>query len=413
MNNEVVDRFCKALLNDLDTARCMIEEGINIDYWPSFGTGFATALQFAIKRSNLRAVRFLVEQGADPNHYGWWLYSSPLYDAIIAFDGGEESYGILKLLLETGANCNTRCFDNDAARIFLRAFKSKSLECIKLLLDHGADIKAKTKSGKTALHYCAIQNSQVDVIRFLLDQGFDIECADDENQSALYYAVRYKNVEVCEFLLRGGANVNRRNSCGVPLLTLAVRMERIPDELVQVLLEYGADVTYKIKVDSALQIVDRVNYERGAARLLIQQMAKMEYSHLSYNECDRQIIENDIKYSKHYEKCMQELRDMKMAKFYKDVSVLDIFMESEKVQSGYAKDEKLVEALEKRAYGRRFPIYFPSLMKKFLAKVQRQQLQRTAAETLKCLFKFNDPLHIVNRKILGYMRDDNLTFLEI
>lgn len=145
--------------------------------------------------------------------------------------------------------------------------------------------------------------------------------------------------------------------------------------------------------------------------LIIQQVAKMVYLDLPINECDRQIIETDClntDHSYYYKMCMRELEGMKETKFYNNMSVFDILMGSDKVVADYARNNELVEALEKGDFSECFPIYFASLNKKFQFKVEQQKFRKKAATTLSNLLNLND---VVNQKILSYMGDENLRFL--
>lgn len=156
----------------------------------------------------------------------------------------------------------------------------------------------------------------------------------------------------------------------------------------------------------------QVSNEAGT-NFLIEQLAKMVFLDLSITEGDRKIIQDNDDYRQYYEASLQEFRDMKVARFYDNLSVYNICLESERVISGFAKNEELVEALEDGVYDERFPIYFPYLKKRFYIEVERHRLRRVTASTLSNLFQFNDPRHIINQKIFGYMKDEDLAFLLI
>lgn len=78
-----------------------------------------------------------------------------------------------------------------------------------------------------------------------------------------------------------------------------------------------------------------------------------------------------------------------------------------------ARNEELVEALEKENYERKFPIYFTLLQKKFYDEVERQRLRKRAANVLSNIFEFNDAFHPVNKKILSFLGDQDLEYLKI
>lgn len=326
----------------------------------------------------------------------------------------ETGHDVLRLLLEKGADCNVRDVTKGVTPL-LYALTFASLRCIRLLLNHGAQISPVDQRRRHALHY-AVQNPNTDVIQFILSMCLDIDQGDSRDYSALHAAVLYHNVTACEVLLRGGANVNRRGCARssvtvVTPLGLAVRDPRVPLKLVQVLLDYGADLTDEYQCRRILTHAAAYS-TREITKLLIWQIAKLTYQHRNIDaDAVRKIIEDIDGYTEFYEECSQEIRDMKEARFYDNVSVFDIFMKSYKVISGYSRNEQLVQTLETRDYGKRFPNYFARLKKKFVAEVARQRLRQSAASTLCTVFNFNDPCHIINRTIVTYIEDEGLQFL--
>lgn len=411
-NRDPRDVFRDALLNDQETARRMIEEGININ-----GTVGQTYLQFSIRRGSLQAVRFLLENGVTQT----W---KSIYSTIFKSSKTTQVHDILKLILEEwtnrGADYNLIRYHADATTL-LHALQFASLACIKLLLEHGADITALDRRGNTALHYAA-RNPQEDVIRFILDLGFDIDLGNYNGCSALYQAVSSRNVEACELLLKHGADANKGDLHGeTPLIKAIVDAVGASAKIVQMLLEYGADVTVEITGRSPLKYAILFYCAKDVVKLLLQHISKMVYLNLGINESDRKLIAKDARYRGYYDQCLQELRDMETMKFYDDVSVFDICMSSRKVISRHAKKKELVEALpralrdqaRKKNYKHGFPRYFTSSLLKFYNEVEKQRLRRGAAKILSDLFKFNDPFHLVNQKILSYLKDEDLTYSRI
>lgn len=134
-------------------------------------------------------------------------------------------------------------------------------------------------------------------------------------------------------------------------------------------MEYGADVAYKMKGRSILEMAAErtawhdnfafgvnLNPYTDVKFFLMRHAAKMVYMNLGINEDDRRTIENHDLYRGYYEFCTEELEKMKEAKFYNDVSVVSVLMETDRIISRYARNEELVRALEGRDYDNEFPI---------------------------------------------------------
>jgi len=88
------------------------------------------------------------------------------------------------------------------------------LAVVQLLLESGADVKARNDSGDTALHHAASQGYPR-IVELLLANGADVETRNDSGETALHRAAstgRLKAPEVLLLLLANGANVNARDN---------------------------------------------------------------------------------------------------------------------------------------------------------------------------------------------------------
>lgn len=128
------------------------------------------------------------------------------------------------------------------------------MEYVRLLLVHGTDITTIGEDGKTALHY-ATMNRHVDVIAFVLEKIFDIDCGDSDDYSSLHHAAERGVPEGREFLLKGGADIHKksRNNGHTPMSLVMLKSSNSDNfyskaQVVQVLLEYGAEMDNKLPI---------------------------------------------------------------------------------------------------------------------------------------------------------------------
>ncbi|KAJ6554560.1 ankyrin repeat-containing domain protein [Mycena capillaripes] len=133
----------------------------------------------------------------------------------MAVDAGNiEAAG---LLLEAGANTKAK-FGLEQHQPLHLTVRNPNLEMMKLLLDHGAPIDATfghDASGTrwTALHLvCA--NGHLEVIKLLLERGASLECQGHFG-SALGFAVHRRQLDAVKILLNKGADA----TVIVPLFT--------------------------------------------------------------------------------------------------------------------------------------------------------------------------------------------------
>lgn len=416
-------------------------------------------LMMALEQGKLDIARKLLEEGVDVNALHLGVYP-PICAAVSQFLTNNNSVSAVKLLLEFGANVNKRSIvDLAALNFFVLSMKPDNYEIAKLLLENGADYNFQPRGFPTAFQivlgtqslgiiqlfieygaditepaslHSSVRNSDSDVIEFVLDQGFDIECRIN-NRSALELAVHnYANPSSCKALIKRGAMVDKRNPFDnhTPL-SLAVMCQPISKHknseiIVEMLLEHGANLIDKVGGRSIFEIAAVQNdnalendeepfkaKNENVTNILIRQIVKMKYMNLNIYEEDLQKMEQNDCRRKYYHMCVHEMEQMKNTRFYNNVSLFSIFMKSKNRVAGYARNQKLVDALEENEYEKKFPIYFDSLKQTFITEVLRQRIRISVAKTLSGLFQFANPFHPVNQKILDCIQDEDLKFLEM
>lgn len=120
--------------NDLETIRLLIEKGALINAKDFNGR---TALFFGIlSNSNPELIKILLKAGANPNvivqgdSNGYCL-------TMLMLVASPNKLGILKLLLENGANTNLACANGNT--VLLNAIKEQYPEVVKVLIEYGAN----------------------------------------------------------------------------------------------------------------------------------------------------------------------------------------------------------------------------------------------------------------------------------
>jgi hypothetical protein len=97
-----------------------------------------------------------------------------------------------------------------------------------LLIQHGADCRAKNRRGAEPLHYAADANhwdpaAQAETIAYLLSAGADPHAVDRSGVAPLHRAVRTRSLAAVQALLDGGADPRQLNKAGSTPLHLAVQ----------------------------------------------------------------------------------------------------------------------------------------------------------------------------------------------
>jgi ankyrin repeat protein len=223
-----------------------------------------TPLILAVANSNEQAVRFLLEQGADPNEANSDGLT-PLYEAALVGSqslvrlliekganvnepnyisqltpvmGASKHPKIIQLLIDLGAKVNLRTRANDSALLF--AAQAGSLDSVVFLLDNGAELNGKYEVSDTAL-IPAVAHGHISTVRLLVERGIELNAVNDHGNAALHLAT--ENEEIVRILLEAGADVNiRSKNGGTPLYLAASSISKESDAVVESLLQHNADV---------------------------------------------------------------------------------------------------------------------------------------------------------------------------
>jgi uncharacterized protein len=230
----------------LEIARTLIAANASVNQLEANGV---SPLIEAIANNHIDVARLLIDRGADANTMDWWG-RTPLWTAVDlrdlevnkTDDNGVDRPAALQLiqaLLDHGANVNARTkevpplrrwlmplsdiswVDFTGQTPFLRASISADLAVMQLLLDKGADPNIATFAGTTPMLAAAGVNWV----------------------GGQTYSESQKFREAVELCLAHGADVNAVNSMGITALIGAVN--RGSDDIIELLVKKGARLDVK------------------------------------------------------------------------------------------------------------------------------------------------------------------------
>lgn len=164
-----------------------------------------------------------------------WLSGNPLlHVAVMACQAN-----LYDLLVRLGANPHTP--DSQGMTVFHTAVLHRHFEDAQPFFDRamraGVDINAREKDGYSALHFAVFHNYLRSVAWFL-DHGANLRARTAIGTTALRHAVRWRRVSATRKLLEAGAYVDERDHDGeTPLLEATVSLE-----LAMLLTDFGADI---------------------------------------------------------------------------------------------------------------------------------------------------------------------------
>ncbi|KAI0192069.1 ankyrin repeat-containing domain protein [Xylaria flabelliformis] len=142
---------------------------------------------------------------------------------------------------------------------------------VRLLMERGADFKAKNEDQYMPLHL-AVENGHEAVTKLLLEEGADIDAKGFE-MTPLHLATRNGHEAIIKMLLERGANTNAKNEDNYTPLHLAVWNGL--EAIARLLLEKGADIDAKTFKGTPLLLATENGCE-ATVKLLIEKGADLE-----------------------------------------------------------------------------------------------------------------------------------------
>lgn len=197
---------------------------------------FCTALQAAAAGESLELIRKLLDKGADPNIFGG-RYGSPLNAAIV-----NENQEAVVLLLAKDVKLDV---EYDGRLPVQQAAYQGSTTIVKIILDSGASSSVRDSNGCSLLAYAMHCNSASIVDHLLSRSDVSIEDTDLSGRTPLMTAIVLENVQVVEKLLELKASPNAVDSEQKTALIRAIASRSCGQEMVQKLLQHGADPTLR------------------------------------------------------------------------------------------------------------------------------------------------------------------------
>jgi len=135
-----------------------------------------------------------------------------------------DSIAKVKSLLKEGVDLNKPIligeeYDldeyDDISPFFYAIRKRASLEMLELFLENGVDLKETDSEGVSALDM-AIKFKRLDVIQFCIDRGFDLNVTKRKSGiTPVMLAACFSDLEMIQMLLDGGGDINGLDSIGM------------------------------------------------------------------------------------------------------------------------------------------------------------------------------------------------------
>jgi len=222
--NEERSTFCYACKNgNMKIVKHLLQTNV-----PNINKG----LIYACKNGNPEIIKLLIDRGADVNYLDT---VTPLEQACLQ---GDEK--VVKLLLENGAKPWHNSTSTKSNLMLARECKNEKM--IEYLVKYGAYVDEKDSNNETLLMYVC-KNRFEKLARSILPMVSEVHLHDKDNNdnTALMYACQYGLVEIAQYLVDHGVEINEQNNNGETALILACKNGSYP--IVHCLISHKADTT--------------------------------------------------------------------------------------------------------------------------------------------------------------------------
>lgn len=218
-------------------AKHLLMAGCHVNDADQFGI---SALLYAVSTGKEDFVNILVAFGA--KQFACNTNITPLQAA--AYLGYNR---ILKTLLHAGGEVDEYNTHSETTLLMLSTGEG-SEECMKELLQAGANINLRNASGATALCYAKTSTAT----KLLLEAGAEINIQDMDGYTPLMFASMNGHCDLLKLLLESGANSNLRNSLDNTALIIASMYGC--NICIKLLIKYHADLNVKGRISSTALI---------------------------------------------------------------------------------------------------------------------------------------------------------------
>ncbi len=208
--DSIGDFFAAVSRGDIKNVESLLQQGADVNMKDAEGR---TALMKACHDGDTDMAGFLIEKGAHVN-------GAVLMRAISSSGkNGHRAVGIIRLLLDKGADANARSVDGRTALMNLIAVNGNTVT-MQLMLDRGENKDAETRHGGGTPEGSS-REGYLQSVRLLLERGADVNARTKDGYTALMLASSRGHEEVVQVLLAKGADINTRNNEGKTALRLA------------------------------------------------------------------------------------------------------------------------------------------------------------------------------------------------
>jgi ankyrin repeat protein len=198
--------------------------------------------------------------------------------------------------------CNVNVADASGWTALHYASQSGSFECVKLLIEHSADIDASTDKNETPLHIAA-QSNCFEILQLLVENKANINAKTNEKETTLHIAAKNNFFKIVQILIENKADIDATTNIDETALFLATQHNHpdIVEFLVENNCQLQAKALYKkpekysrraLKKVTVLEVAIQQNFAEIAKCLLFHLIGRNQLKEEQLNELLVEAVED-------------------------------------------------------------------------------------------------------------------------
>jgi ankyrin repeat protein len=196
-----------------------------------------------VEDGNLTETKRRIEAGENLEQTNSWG-ATPLYLAVL-----NSHKSLVEYLVAKGARVNISTTGKESWTPLHKAADLGQLDVVKLLLEKGADLEAKTQWGGTPLYVTAFRG-QLEVAKYLVSKGADINIVTTDGWTPLTKCAELGHIQLAKFFINQGVDIWQKTQYGATAMERAVQTEQ--QAMVSFLRPYYSKPEQKDEVKPAL-----------------------------------------------------------------------------------------------------------------------------------------------------------------
>jgi len=185
--------------DDLSIVKYLLEHHAQYDFTQE--KDIYRIIKILYKHETTKILEYLIEN---------WISVKDITSKILKGIIWRNRIDILKILMAHHLNIEMIEKQEQSFSLLITAIYTRNINNVKYLLENGMDIE-RVNQRINAIEKTIFFN-EFDILKVLVEHHLDINAVDRKGDTPLIYAIKNRNINVIEYLLKAGANVNYNES---------------------------------------------------------------------------------------------------------------------------------------------------------------------------------------------------------